>query len=374
MPHTEIDVLRKRMETMLTEAKASGHGIKNIIPKEMQDDFYHLRELKAAKEYIKEGEERAKKLQEEKSELAKQLSAAKKAVEELPEDHKQLKIDVGQRELEVTYYKGLMNAAEARANNFQQKWLCSVKEQAQSDEKDNRIETLELECTEHKALIYKLTNENQKATDVFEMLRDQHMNALEQKEKRLMELEKSIKETRDYSKHIEEENEGFEAAYNDLVRRLEAENGDCATALNKAAECIRNMEKEQCAAVSETVILRRFFNRCFSILSIHQGIFQQLLNNDQQKVIWLPDTLEGELNSSYKECEAFRYVHEAFENEGIQQDMVRDELLGLAISATRMQQLLGAISGDVSHFLIALRQKPDLWLAMRTKFGMFVRK
>jgi chromosome segregation ATPase len=368
MAYTGISDLRQRMAAILTEAKSQGHKILDVIPEELQDNFYGVKELDMAKKCIKEGEEREKQLQKRNDSLTKKLAATEKAIKELPEDHKQLQIDKGQLMQRVTFYQELKNDAEEQARSATQKLLAALKKEVASDAKDAKIEELEELCTRQTAITFKLTQETQNAGHMFHTLRDNHMLALEKKEIKIVELEKTIKEVQAYSAQIEKESEAFETAYTNLVDRLEEENGDCATALNEALKHIRSLDQVNAAAISEAQILRKFYEHSNTVLLIYQKLFQQLLNNSQQ-IIWLPDSLQNTLDKANNECEAFTVIHSAFKIESIPTDRVRENLFGLAVAANNMQENLQVIAGDVAKCLMALRQKPDLWLAIRMKFA-----
>jgi chromosome segregation ATPase len=368
MVYIGIGDLRQRMAVILTEAKSQGHRLQDLIPEELQGNFYGVKELKTAKECIKEGEEREKQLQQRNEKLTKKLVAAEKVVKDLPEDHKQLQIDVGQLTQRVAFYQKLKNDAEDQARSANQNLLVALKKVVASDAKDAKIEELEELCARQTVITFKLTQESQNAGNMFQTLRDNHMLALEKKETKVMELEKAVKEAQAYSTQIEKESEGFETAYTDLVDRLEKENGDCATALNEALKHTRVLNQVNAAAVSEAHILRKLYEHSNIVLLIYQKIFQQLLSNSQQ-MIWLPDSLQSTLDKAHKECEALTIIRGAFKSEGIPDDRVREELFGLAVAANNMQESLQAIAGDVATFLMALRQKPDLWLAIRMRFA-----
>ncbi|PWS22100.1 hypothetical protein DKP78_20145, partial [Enterococcus faecium] len=81
---------QKRMLAIVTEAESQGHKINDVVPSEVQEHFQDLKDLRTAKDYIKEYDEREKKYQYQIEDLEKQLKDAKTAVESLPDDHKQL--------------------------------------------------------------------------------------------------------------------------------------------------------------------------------------------------------------------------------------------------------------------------------------------
>jgi chromosome segregation ATPase len=369
MDYTGSGDLRQRMVALLTEAKSQGQQLQDIIPERLQDDFYGVKELCQAKEFIKEGEEREKILQSELETVKKQLAVSKKSVEDLPEDYNQLQIECGQLKGRVEFYLKLKDDAETEARTMNQKLLVALEKQVATDAKDAKIQELEELCARQTAINFELTQETRRTGSLFETLTANHMLALEKKEAKIMDLERIIKKVQQYSVMIEKESEGFEAEYTGLVARLEKVNGDCATALHDALKDTRALGQINAAAVSEAHILRKFYDHANNVLLIYQKIFQQLLNNNQQ-IIRLPDSLQKTLDKAHRECEAFAIIHGALKIEGILDDRVLEELFGLSVSANKMQQSLQAIAGDVSKFVMALRHKPDLLLAIRMKFRL----
>ena len=366
MHHSNLGDLRQRMVAITTEAKKNGHKIEDIVPEEMLDRFQNLNALKNAKDYIKEVEDREKHLQEENESLKKRLAIAEKVAEDILEDRKQFQIDSEQQSRQVEFLRELQQGAEANVSLYKSKYLELLKVQASSDEKDLKIKELEKECQRYQSVISKLTKESHSTAKVIDTIREQKEHALEKKETRIMELEKSLKDLEAYSKSVEDESERFEALYQDLMQRLEAENRDCAATINKEAEKMHKLAKERCAAVSEAVILRRFYEHCVDVLQDYQKIFRQLLN-DKQQVIELPDSLEFSLDSTRREYEALFQIHTAFENEGIEMCAVRKELEGIAVAAILMQDKLHAIADDAADFLMVREEKPALWETMRMK-------
>ncbi|KAF2247311.1 hypothetical protein BU26DRAFT_429332 [Trematosphaeria pertusa] len=366
--------LQKRLTAIFTEAKAQYIKPQDVIPPEVQAHFGDLKELKTAREYIKEVEEREMALVDRNEDLEKELKQAKQAVEDLPDDHKQRLIDLQQAQHQIKFYKDLMEYAEQRALNYQAKWQEALKKQATADEAQQKIERLEAECYDHKAVIVKLINENHGAHDIYDSIREKDLKALEDKEVKLMEMEKFVQETEDRYKQVEEEKDQFEQTYDGLIEKLDGETSEVAAALNNTSGRLRVAERLRIATVSEVTPLRKFYESAHSIISIYQHIFQGLLNTEQPKVQWIPDALRASIDSAAKECEAFYFLRQAIDSEGIESDEVRDQINLLGRSAVRMHGSLEAIAGDVSRFLATLRRRPDVWQLVKMKFGILTRR
>ncbi|KAF2469765.1 uncharacterized protein BDR25DRAFT_370402 [Lindgomyces ingoldianus] len=365
-----LSILRQQMQIAWNEATRNGCQGKDIIPEEMRDHFQDLRELKDMKSYVQECEEREKKLQEENEDLKKQLEAAKKAVEDLPSDHNQLKVDYLQEARRVEFYKGLMEDAEGRAESYRKKLQEVTQKQLAAEQKDRRMERLEQENNQLRDCVTKLRDQLHDDSSNLEALQAEVSKALEEKDAEIATVARAAAEREQAAKAIEEESDSFQQVYNELITRMEDANIDSAQALNRMANRMRSIEKSQIAALTEAKILTHYYDRCFQILLVYRRIFQQLFNPDDQQVVWLPDPLFDALNSADKECEQYEVIHEAFEVEGLQHNEVREQLAGLGSSAKKLQVSLRAIAEDVTAFLNALEQKPDFFSGLRNKLGL----
>lgn len=372
MSHFNLDDLRQRMAALWSDIKASGYNLEELISSEMQEHFRNLTELKNAKEYIKELEEGEKTLQSKNEGLSKEIKIQKKKIDNLPEDFRQLQVDYKQLERRAEFFKGLMERAEERAVDYQNRWQAAQKSKANSEVTEKRIADLEEESYQQKAIIIKLVEENRTASDLFNDIKETGELALKEKDNKLEAMERFVFQTEERYADLEAESDGFEKAYADLLSRVEDENGNCAAALNAAAQRERVAERLKMATVSEARIMSTFYDRCFQILVTYQHIFQQLLSlegRNSNRVKWLPEDLQLTLHSAQKECEAFKSLHDAFQYENLELDEVREQLLRMAKNAVRMQESLTDIDEDVSKFLSALRQKPDIWTSVRNKLA-----
>jgi hypothetical protein len=372
--------LQKRSSEIFAEAKAQGLQPQDVIPAEVQAYFQNTTELKTAKEYIKQLEENERSAYERSEGLEKELKQAKKALDDLPDDHNMRMVELGQAEHRVKFFQDLMNAAEERAVNYQKKWQEALAKQSAAHEKDEKIQRLEKEAVDYQLAIRKLADENRDLENIFEKIREKDLKALEAKELKLMEKEEAVRDIKEKYLTLADESNRFEETYTELVTTMDMETVHCAEAINKTAlklehANIRIRENDQLrmATVSEIQPLRRFYERCFDILLIHQRIFQQLFSIKRQEVSYLPDALQATLKSATSELEVFHAMRQAMEIEGIAEDEVRDQLTAMSFSACRLHGSLQAISGDVMRFLKQLDERPSTLTLMRFKFKKLLR-
>jgi chromosome segregation ATPase len=368
--------LQRQLASLLAQANSQGLNPKDVLPQEVEDHFVHsASELKAAKEYITEVEEREQLLHDCNDALQKELKKAKQAVKDLPADHEARLVDLKQAEHHIKFYKGLMDAAEDRATQYQQKWQEALAQQTAADETENKIHRLERELLDNRITITKLVEENRGMSNIFETLRAKDLRTLENKEMKLMEMEKAIRETEERYQKLEEESERFEQTYTGIVEQMDNETINCADAINKTAvkldhaqSKIRRNEKLRMATVSEIQPLRRFYDRCFDILLIHQRLFVQLFSIERNEVTYIPDTLVSNLKSATSELEYFHVMRATMESEGVECDVVREQLTALAFSASRVHDSIQSIAADVMRFVTQLDRRPDLLTVMRFKY------
>ncbi|KAF2864977.1 hypothetical protein BDV95DRAFT_600158 [Massariosphaeria phaeospora] len=380
---SSIGELQMQIAAVLAEVKSNQHKVQDVIPQEMLDHFQELNELKNAREYIKQAEEREAKLQEQNSELEKELKVAKQAVEDLPGDHMQLKTEYGLMENQADFYKNLATAAEERATKYQQQWQDAQKKQVAADNKQKTIQSLEKELEQEKSIILKLLEENRTIAATYDSMREQDFEKLAAKEEKLMELEHSIADMQEQYQNLEVESDVIEKQLTDVVVSLDTETKTSADAVNSLSNRIQARERHiqacqrrNAATVSEIVPLRNYYDHCYAIIQIYQRIFQSLLLPKENKPVWLPDTLQAALDSAYRELEAFHFVHAAMDSEGLGDEelAVKEHIEGVFGTAKKMQGALTGIAEDVKMFLGQLSQKPDLLNVMRMKFGMLRRK
>lgn len=372
---TSLCYLQTRLAAIFAEATAQGINAQNIIPPEVEVHFGNLLELKSAKEYIKETEEREVILKNEKAELAKELKHAKQFIQNPLDEVKQLEQDLALARNQIDFYKHLSQSAEERAAGYQQKWQEALKKQGKIDDSQRKIQRLESACTDLKTLVLRLDNENKSLKESIEQVQAQHLRALEDKETKLMKMEHKLKEETEQYRKSEEEADIFQETYSSLVETLQDESHDVATALNKASGrfhatdmMLQKAEQLRNATVSELKPLRRCYDHCHDVLQIYQDIFCQLLNTEDRIVVQLPDTLRALLESARTEIETYTVMNDAMGAEYAEDDDLRVEIASLAVSAIEMQGALEAIGRDVERFLMTLERRPEFWILLRAKF------
>jgi chromosome segregation ATPase len=363
------DMIRK-ISAIWQDAKLKGYKPEDLLPPDMLEHFQNIADLKRAKEYIKEVEEREKVLQCENEGLRTALIAEKKKVEDIPEDYKALQVDYKQLEKRAEYYKDLMKREEERAQTYFTQWKQLSLDRVITSNTDKTVEALEQENEQLKVAIIKLIEENRAAGDLFAQLREHDKATLEEKELQLAAMNNFLFQTESQYQQLEQESDGFEQAYHDLVTRMEDENAGAATALNITTAKMRHMECIQIAAASEARILAEFYNASFRALSVFEEIFHELLCTDKHEpeIRWLPSDLQHLLHSAGKEVEAFEEVHQMFDLEHLEVDEVRMELIAMANTGKMMHESLQTITFNAKKFLVTLRQKPDIWNFVRRKF------
>jgi hypothetical protein len=375
-----IEDIPKQLAALLAQAKAQDLKPEDILTQEVQDHFSSNTELMNAREHIKDLEERDKDLTKRNEALQKEAQEAKRAATELPVDHKAALVDLKQAEHRETFYKDLMVQAEERATMYKTKWEEAITRQTKVDDAQNKIQSLEKEVVEHMATIAKLNGENRDISDIFDTERAKHLQTLENKEMKMMGMEKTICERDERIQELQLSNDHFEKTCMDLLALMESENGDATAAVNKKALKLERAEVQiadgdrlRMAIVSEIQPLRKFYERCFDVLHIHQGLFKQLFSVWHDEVTYVPDTLALSMNAATEELSKFSIVHDAMEAESIAGDEVREQLTTFAQNACRMQDTLTTITEDVVKFVEQLDKRPDLWAVMRYKYGKLVR-
>ena len=372
--------LQKQLSSLLAQAHAQELKPHDFLPREVQAHFDNTEDLATARDYIKEVDGQKHVLTERNEALQKELKDAKQAVEDLLADHQARLVDLKQAEYHVKFYKDLMDAAEDRASKYQQKWQEALAEQIAADEAENKIFRLKSELADSQTTITKLIEENRGMTKIFDTVREKDLRTLENNEMKLLEMTKTIRDTNERYKKLEDESERFEQTYTTIVEQMDSETVNCADAINKTAlklekaqSAIHRNNRLRMATVSEIQPLRRFYDRCFNALLIHQTVLVQLFGIHRDEVVYSPDTLEANLKSATSELETFRVMRDTVELEGIECDEVRHQLNVLAVSANRMHETLGAIAGEVKRFLTALDESPSRLAVMRYKYVRLLR-
>ncbi|KAJ4288508.1 hypothetical protein N0V90_011745 [Kalmusia sp. IMI 367209] len=360
--------LKKRMAAILAEATAQNLNLNDVIPSEVQDHFHGVAALRDAKNLIADLEEEKKELMEKTSDLGKQLKEAQQALENIPADQKALKVDLDQANRSVEFYHKLMDAAELRANQYQDKLREALQKQNDVEEHQKKIEMLE---NGNQALQYSMKNlvkENENGKVISDQM-------LERKEEKIMALEKCVREKdkvimekdETYEKLIEESS-ALEKQYERLVSMIDTSNCETANRLNITGVHLVAAERLQEAIFAQIQPIRHFYVCANDVLNIYKTVFQQLLNTTEQNVSRLPDRLWENLTAAATSCLVFHKLRDETKFQGVLETTQHMQLTEMVFSAEDMLNSLTAIADDVNQFLSKLDHQPHLWQLIRMKF------
>jgi len=358
--------LRKRIAAAIEEARHQNINLADLIPDEVQE---HLKiGYNTAENYIVEIEEREKISKEKIITLEQELETSKQAVQNIPDDHKQRKIDLDQAHHATEFYKKLQIAAEERADRFKKKYeeaLDQIKDSQETEQKNKRFET---ENTQLRMSLLKSTEENSALMDKLDAEKDVHLKRLEAKENQLMDLEKVLKKTESQFNVLSHDNLALEGHLSGLFIDLDEETTNTAAALNKTTNRLNATLLLRNATFSEIEPLRRFYGHAHVILIIYQKIFRQLLNTTDSSAYEFPDMIPATLKAASKELEAFTIMRRTFMDAGLEQEEFRRQLDTLAEYGIIMLHSLESIAVDVEQFLKQLCRRPEILQLLKFKF------
>ncbi|KAF2119979.1 hypothetical protein BDV96DRAFT_641845 [Lophiotrema nucula] len=338
--------LRKQLAAICSQAHSNNINFADIIPHEMQDHFSSLRELTAAKAYVKEVEEREKALQSENATLKTDLHGAKQAVADLPDDHKQLKVDLKQAEGRIQFYQGLKEDAEATAESYRRKMVSAMSKQTDSEQAMARIKSLEQECQDLRNSAFKKVKDNRDLLDMLEKAEDKHQKALSEVQAQLQKTCEQLSTQEAHLAALEEESDVFERTTGDVLSRMTEEADEVATVVNTQTDYIRHVQACEAAAATEARFLARWLKGFHSISVSYQKVFRDLVELGTQGKVYLPAHLEASIASAKQELDAFDTMSDALNMEDLDNESVKEtrmELAAMAHSAHNLQALMGTI-------------------------------
>ncbi|KAK7188305.1 hypothetical protein PSPO01_05496 [Paraphaeosphaeria sporulosa] len=366
-------VLQERVAAILVDAEEQGIEQRDILPLQVHGHFRNL--LRIANNRISALEDEAEEMKKKDLGLEDKLNQAQRKLEtmDIPEDSKQLQVQLDLTKQSADFYRGLMNQAEERATMYQAKWQEILRKQTAAEEADKRIDRLETENRELQQSKTMISEEMRKMKDLYGNLRKKDLAAIEQKEERLMASERQLKELTIKLEELEKENSAVEGQYQVVMSSLDAVVTETTNDLNTTKEHARAVQQQQSSTFSEIQPLRKFYSHANDILSIYQGIFKQLLNDIEPDVTFSSDFCEmvtARLQAASGECEAFLTVRALLTDEGVSETEHSEQLDDLAKTAQHMHKSLELIGEDVAHFLWALQRRPYLRKLIRMKFSV----
>lgn len=355
--------MKKQLSDIVANVKTKGYQIEDAIPDELRDHFKELSELKAAREYIREIQDREQDLQTHNNVLRAKIKEKEAEIDDQPAEFKALKVDLQQAHRQIEYYRELAEDSRRRAERYERELSLAVTDQAASDEVIARAERLQKELEQLRCTILQLQAENERAAETFTSLRAHDAAIIAANEAKFATI-------LSHTSEVENESEQFSETFTTLVHNLESEVLSASASLNDKAALVQKTETLYNAIVSEAAPLDRFFSRAFRILNIYQILFQSLSDPNRSGTSSLPLELDPLMEGARQDLYVYEQVHRTMcEEPGLAEERARTHLNGISKSANEMMQSFNSIKADVAMFLTRLKKEPGTWAVMRAKFG-----
>lgn len=411
---------QKQMAALVGAAKAKDLTLENILPQEMLEHFQEMIQLKEAQAYIKELEEREKKLQAANDTLTKDLDEKRAVIEDLPEEFKAMKVDLKQAKRQIILHKEIAEDARERAEHYQRQ-LKEVTNKQQTDASTTeKIEQLQIEIDDQQALITKLVEDSRTTNATFAQLRKSDTKAIEKKDKELakknMELADKDKKLAEKDKELAEKDEvlaqiryEFRKVSDDNVTSMETELNDTVSMMSDETDTmIEDLEKEDlelqeqnlnlevqisttkaqlhqlslsheqvissetrkahlsAAAVTEIKPLTRFYKAMLQVLKSYAELFQTSPDNvpNMSVIDTMLEEASDALESYLEMNKLMRAGVEECENDDMDHIALRKELESLAEYATDSQISVETIRHGFWDFLEQLSNEPKVLSTM----------
>ncbi|KAH6872704.1 hypothetical protein BKA58DRAFT_456292 [Alternaria rosae] len=355
--------MKKQLSDIVANVKTKGYQIEDAIPDELRDHFKELSELKIAREFIREIQDREQDLQIHNNVLRAKIKEKEAEIDDQPAEFKALKVDLQQAHRQIEYYRELAEDSRRRAERYERELSLAVTDQAASDEVIARAERLQKELEQLRCTILQLQAENERAAETFTNLRAHDAAIIAANEAKFATI-------LSHTSEVENESEQFSETFTTLIHNLESEVLSASASLNDKAALVQKTETLYNAIVSEAVPLDRFFSRAFRILNIYQILFQSLSDPNRSSTSSLPLELDPLMEGARQDLYVYEQVHQTMcEEPGLAGERARAHLNGIAKSANEMMQSFNSIKADVAMFLARLNREPGTWAAMRARFG-----
>ena len=355
--------MRKQLSDIVANVKTKGYQIEDAIPDVLRDHFKELSELKAAREYIREIQDREQDLQTHNNTLRAKIKEKEAEIDDQPAEFKALRVDLQQAHRQIEYYRELAEDSQRRAQRYERELALAVTDQAASDEIIARADRLQKELEQLQCTNVQLQAENERAAETFTNLRAHDAAIIAANEAKFAKI-------LSHTSEVENESEQFSETFTTLIHDLESEVLSASASLNDKAALVQKTETLYNAIVSEAAPLDRFFSRAFRILNIYQILFRSLSDPAHSSTPSLPLELDPLMEGASQDLYVYEQVHRTMcEDPGLAGERARTYLNGISKSANEMMQSFNSIKADVAMFLTRLKKEPCSWVAMRAKFG-----
>jgi chromosome segregation ATPase len=355
---------QRQLAQIMGDIKVQGFKFEDVMPDEMLVHFQDMVALKEARSYIKEGESRAKELQESNHNLLAQLQAKQAEIDNLPADFMALQVDLQQCRNEIAFQKELAEHERNRAERCQAKLKEACKVQFAASEDARRIQRLEQELASCIAARDTLFRQYRAAEDLHEAQHEQNLKLIDEQNDKLAALANHVSQLEEENFQAVELSEQVGDTYDSLINDIEKESSTAAEVVNaKSVQLFdqRRLNDELYAAIaSELVPLTRFFDDTLKILSVYQSVFQDLTSPGFAE---LPQTLDNMLDSANDQLYAYQHlmtsldIQYLLEKQGPAQQEVARQIDGMANVAARMYTSLDTLKEGISGFFNIVRQE-----------------
>ncbi|KZM24721.1 uncharacterized protein EKO05_0007072 [Ascochyta rabiei] len=359
---------QKQIAALIAAAKAKNLKLEDTLPEETLKHFGDMTELKAARELIKELDDREKQLQAANETLTKKLNKKQEEIDDLPGDFKALEVELHQAQRQIALHKTMSEDSRQRTERYQRQ-LKEIADKQQADASAaEKIERLQAQVEDQQTIIAKLLEENQAAEAVSAQLRESDLKALAQKDKQLAQRDEELTEK------------------DELLAKLDKELDDACSLMSCDTEALvsdppedpltvqqENVEKSKfsthreaqfsAAIISEMKPLNRFYKAVFQIVNAFAMIFQATSTKDIPSLSCVGTQLDAAQVALGDYIDIKNMMRASMEELGaddMDQIALLHELDVLATSATNSQINLEVVHMGFWNFLNQLSDDPKM--------------
>ncbi|KAF9695619.1 hypothetical protein EKO04_006375 [Ascochyta lentis] len=290
---------QKQMAALLAAAKAKNLKFEEILPEDMLGHSKEMTELKAARELIKQLDDRGKELQAANETLTKNLKKKQKEIDDLPEEFKALKVELQQIQRQIVLHKTMSEDSQERAERYQRQLKEFTFKQQTDTSNANQVERLQVEVGDLQTLIAKLLEENRSAEATSAQLHESDLKALAQKDKQLAIKEKELAEKNELlakiCKELVDGDENDPAELNDACSLMFS---DTETLVGDPSEDPLVMQQERIDLMQQNLDLEKQIQDLKEQITATKSQLDQTCSSLSHEQTNSPTRHEGQLSAS----------------------------------------------------------------------------
>ncbi|KAJ4364764.1 hypothetical protein N0V95_000712 [Ascochyta clinopodiicola] len=359
---------QKQIVALMAAAKAENLNFEDVLPAKILEHFEVMTELKAARELIKELDDRGGQLQTANETLTKKLSHKQKEIDDLPEEFKALKVELHQAQRQITLHKTMSEDSRQRSERYQRQLKETAAKQQTDASAADKIERLQAEVQDQQTIIAKLVEENQAAEAMSAQLRESDLKALAQKDKQLAKKVEELTGKNELLAKLDKElDEAFSLMTCDTEMLVDDPQEEPTVVqqenLQHAGSSTRREAQFSAAIISEMKPLNRFYQAVFQVVNAFAMIFQATSIKDIPPVSYIGDQLDAAqiaLGDYIDIKDMMRASIEELGGNDMDQIALLHELDVLAASATNSQIDLEVVHMGFWNFLNQLSDDPKM--------------